>query len=293
MKIAVMPPPLAGVTSDPHWVVPYARHAERCGFEALVAIEHPLVVSTYTSSYPYNESGRMPLPDDTSIPDPIDLLAFVAGATTTLGLSTGVLILPVHQPVVLAKRLATLDVLSGGRLRLCVGLGWMREELEACWTEFSSRGRRADETIDAMRELWAESGPEGASFSGEFVAFANAHSYPKPAQRGGIPIHVGGTSQASKRRAAHRGDGWQPLGIGGDELRIAIADVRRQVEAAERDPVAFEITISGVAPKITDETVDKVAAMGVDRLIATAVATELDDALEELSSLARRVGLSA
>lgn len=287
-----MPPALGGVTSDPRWLVAYARHAEHCGFEALVAIEHPLVVSTYTSHYPYNESGRMPLPDDTPIPDPIDLLAFVAGTTTTLGLCTGVLVLPAHQPVVLAKRLATLDVLSGGRLRLCVGLGWMREELEACGTDFASRGRRADEMIDAMRVLWSESGPEGASFNGEFVSFANAHSYPKPARPEGIPIHIGGTSPASMRRAAQRGDGWQPLGIGGEELRNAMADMRRQLETSGRDPANFEISISGVAPKITAETIDKLASAGADRLIASSVATELEHALEELSALAGRIGLS-
>jgi probable F420-dependent oxidoreductase len=156
------------VTSNPDWIAPYARHAEACGFEAIVAIEHPLVVSSYSSRYPYDESGRMPLRDDSSIPDPLELLAFVAGVTTTLGISTGVLILPAHHPVVLAKRLATLDVLSKGRLRLCIGMGWMREELEACGTDFASRGRRADESIDVLRTLWADSGPAGASFSGEF-----------------------------------------------------------------------------------------------------------------------------
>jgi probable F420-dependent oxidoreductase len=291
MKIAVMPPARAGVTSDPNWVAAYAQHAERCGFEAFVAIEHPLVVSTYTSRYPYNESGRMPLPNDTAIPDPLDLLAFVSGVTNSLGLSTGVLVLPAHQPVVLAKRLATLDALSGGRLRLSVGLGWMREELEACGTDFDSRGRRADEMIDVMRVLWKESGPEGANFSGEFFTFANAHSYPKPVRPEGISIHVGGTSAASMRRAAQRGDGWQPLGIDGEELRNAAADMRKQVEVTGRDPAAFEITISDVAPKVTAQTIDDAAAMGVDRLIAMSLATELDDALEELSALAGRAGL--
>jgi probable F420-dependent oxidoreductase len=290
MKIAVMPPARAGVTSDPDWVAAYVRHSERCGFEAFVAIEHPLVVSTYTSRYPYNKSGRMPLPNDTPIPDPLDLLVFVAGVTDTLGLSTGVLVLPAHQPVVLAKRLATLDVLSGGRMRLSVGLGWMREELEACGTDFDSRGRRADEMIDAMRALWKECGPEGASFNGEFFTFANAHSYPKPTRPEGISIHVGGTSVASMRRAAQRGDGWQPLGIEGEELRVAVADVRKQVEATGRDPAAFEITISDVAPRVTAETIDDAAAMGVDRLIAMSIATDLDDALEELSALAGRGG---
>jgi probable F420-dependent oxidoreductase len=273
-------------------MVAWARHAERAGFEGLVVIEHPLVVSARTSRYPYHESGRMPLADDTPIPDPLDLLAFVAGATTTLGLSTGVLVLPAHHPVVLAKRLATLDVLSEGRLRVCVGLGWMREELEACGTDFDSRGRRADEMIDAMRVLWADTGPDGASFSGEFFSFAAAHSQPKPLRPGGVPIHVGGTSRASMRRAATRGQGWQPLGIAGDELRHAISEMRAQVEAAGRDPARFEITISTVGPKLAAEGVEEAATAGVDRLIAGMAATDLGEAVDELSSLASRVGLS-
>ena len=146
----------------------------------------------------------MPLPDDCAIPDPLDALAFVAGATTTLGLSTGVVVLPVHHPVVLAKRLATIDALSGGRLRLCVGLGWIREEIEACGVDFDSRGRRADEAIAVMRALWAPNRPEGTSFDGEFFRFDHAHSNPKPHQPPGIPVHIGGSTPASINRRAPR-----------------------------------------------------------------------------------------
>ena len=118
----------------------------------------------------------MPLANDCPIPDPIDLLTFVAACTTTLGLATGVLVMPAHNAVTLAKRLATLDSLSGGRVRLGVGVGWMREELEACGADFESRGRRLDESIDVLRTLWADSGPEGANFEGEFFRFSSAHS---------------------------------------------------------------------------------------------------------------------
>ncbi|MHB8682506.1 MAG: LLM class F420-dependent oxidoreductase [Acidimicrobiales bacterium] len=292
MKFAVMPPARAGVMADPQWMVAYARHAEALGFESVVTIEHPLVVSTYSSRYPYDSSGRMPLPDDCPIPDPLDLLAFVAGATETIGLATGVLVLPAHHPVTLAKRIATLDVLSGGRLRLHVGLGWMREELEACGVDFPSRGRRADEMIDAMRVLWADSGPAGARFAGEFVSFADAHSFPKPLQAGGVPIHIGGSTPASMRRAARRGQGWQPLGLTGDELARAITEVRRLTEEAGRDPVVLEITISGLARSITEETVEKVQAIGVDRLIASSMEPEIEAAKDVLAALAGRVGLA-
>ena len=291
MKIALLPPARAGVCADPDWVVAYAQHAEACGFEAIVAIEHPLVISTYASRYPYAESGRMPLPDDCPIPDPIDFLTFVAAHTSTLGLSTGVLVLPAHHPVVLAKRLATLDVLSGGRLRLCIGVGWMREELEACGTDFTTRGRRADESIDVMRALWADSGAEGASYKGEFFSFSNAHSHPKPRQPGGVPIHIGGHSPASIRRAAVRGDGWQPLGIGGEELRQALDRLRVEALAAGRDPAELEITVSTLATSVTPSTIEKMATLGVHRLVATTLEPELSAALDDVSALADRVGL--
>jgi len=144
MKFAVLPPVRAGVCADPDWMIGFARHAEDCGFESIVLVEHPVVVSDYTSRYPYASSGRMPLADDCRIPDPIDVLGFLAAVTTRLVLSTGVLVLPAHHPVIMAKRLATLDALSKGRVRLCIGVGWMREELEACGIDFASRGRRTD-----------------------------------------------------------------------------------------------------------------------------------------------------
>ena len=129
------------------------------------------------SVYPYDESGRVELSADCPVPDPVDLLAFLAGQTESLGLATGVLVLPNHHPVVLAKRVATLDALSGGRVRLCVGVGWLKEEIDACGAPFDSRGRRADEQLAVMRALW-EDRPEGASFHGEFFDFDDASAIP-------------------------------------------------------------------------------------------------------------------
>jgi probable F420-dependent oxidoreductase len=292
VKMAVLPPVRAGVCADPHWLVDFARHAEACGFESIVTVEHAVVVSGYTSRYPYAESGRMPLPDDCAVPDPLDTLAFLAGATTTLGLSTGVVVLPLHHPVVLAKRLATIDVLSGGRLRLCVGLGWMREEIEACGVDFDTRGRRADEQVAVMRALWAPSGPEGASFQGEFFGFHNAHSNPKPVRSSGIPVHIGGSTPASIRRAARLGDGWHPLGLSGDALTDALAVLHRETAAARRDPADVEVTLTALASSTTAETVEKVSKWGVGRLVVTCVRPDLGQAKDELSAVAERVGLS-
>jgi probable F420-dependent oxidoreductase len=292
LKLAALPPVRAGVCADPDWMAGFALHIESLGFESVVVVEHPLVIGTYTSRYPYAPSGRMPLPDDCAVPDPLDTLAFLAGVTATLGLATGVLVLPAHHPVVLAKRLATLDRLSKGRVRLCIGVGWMREELEACGVDFDSRGRRTDECIDVLRALWADTEPDGAFFEGEFFSFSHAHSHPKPPRPGGVPIHVGGHSPASIRRAARRGDGWQPLGLWGDELAAALQRLRLEVEAAGREPGALELTISALSTQATPETLDKLAALGVDRLVVTSAQADLSAARDEMSEVAARVGLS-
>src|ERR1700748_2783639 len=169
-KFAVVAPVAAGVTADPGWMAAFARHVEACGFESIIAVEHTVLATRYDSVYPYDPSGRVELASDCPVPDPLYVLAFLAAHTNRLGLATGVLVLPNHHPVVLAKRAATVDALSGGRLRLCVGVGWLKGEVAACGPEFDSRGRRADEQWGVLRALWADR-PQGASYHGEFFNF--------------------------------------------------------------------------------------------------------------------------
>lgn len=292
VKYAVIAPTAANVTADPAWMREWARHVEACGFESIVAVEHAVVMSSYDSEYPYDRSGKMELADDCEIPDPLDLLAFLAGATSTVGLATGVLVLPNHHPVVLAKRLATIDALSGGRLRVCVGMGWMREEIEACGVDFDSRGRRANEQLQVLRALWQDTAPAGASFDGEFFSFRNAMSYPKPAQAGGVPLHVGGHSKAAARRAGRYGDGLQPLGVAGDELRALVDLMRRTADEAGRDADALELSLGHLVSRIDQGRAEKLAAQGADRIVLAASPTaDLDEAKDELSACAERLGL--
>src|SRR6478736_5062543 len=192
----------------------FARHLEACGFESIIMAEHTVLVTEYTSVYPYDPSGRVEVAPECPVPDPLEMLAFLAGQTTTLGLATGVLVLPNHHPVMLAKRAATVDVLSGGRLRLCVGVGWLREEIEACGTEFQTRGRRADEQLAVLRALWDDQG-QGVTHHGEFFQFENVVCSPKPIAGKHLPVHIGGHSKAAARRAGRFGDGFQPLGVAG------------------------------------------------------------------------------
>src|SRR3984893_15905117 len=191
LKFGVVAPVAAGVTANPRWMAAFAQHLEACGFESLVAVEHTVLATRYDSVYPYDPSGRVELAADCPVPDPLDLLSYLAAHTDRLGLATGVLVLPNHHPVVLAKRAATVDALSGGRLRLCVGVGWLREEIQACGAAFDSRGRRADEQLTVLRALWADN-PQGASHHGEFFDFEDVMSYPKPVAGARLRIPICG-----------------------------------------------------------------------------------------------------
>src|SRR5213083_1747883 len=176
--------------TDPDQMVAVARHAEQCGFESFYFPEH-------IALYPGATVGPVTIPASTPVADPLECLAFVAAATERILLGTGVLQLPYHHPVTLAKRLATLDVLSKGRMRLLtVGLGALPGEAAAVGVDFATRGRRADEAIDVMRLLWA--GDErGVSFDGEFFSFSNLCSFPKPHNVQILPIHIGGSTRAA------------------------------------------------------------------------------------------------
>ena len=292
--LAVIPPVSVADFADPEWIGPIAREAERLGFESLVLPEHVVLAVEYTSRYPYSKSGRVPLPPDCVIPDPIDTLAYVAGITSTLGLATGLLVLPWHHPLPLAKRAATVDRLSGGRLRLGVGLGWMREEIEAGGVDFDSRGERADETIDAMRAVWNSDPTGGAQFEGRHFSFSGVQSFPRPVQSGGVPIEVGGTSPPAIRRAARRGDGWLSLGLRGDRLVEAMRTLADEATAAGRDPAAIEVTLSGVTTSATVDraTLEEAAALGARRVVINMMSAELAAALDELGQAADRAALT-
>ncbi|MGZ4516085.1 MAG: LLM class F420-dependent oxidoreductase [Mycobacterium sp.] len=293
MKVSVVAPVADGVTADPEWMVAFAGHLERCGFESVVVVEHTVLVTRYDSVYPYDSSGRVGLAADCPIPDPLDLLAFLAGHTTTLGLATGVLVLPNHHPVVLAKRAATVDALSGGRLRLCVGVGWLKEELEACGVDFDNRGRRADEQLAVLRALWADQ-PHGASYHGEFFSFDNVMCYPKPTARERLPIHIGGHSRAAARRAGRLGDGFQPLGVTGPHLASLIALLRDEASSAGRDPATLEVSLGHAVNKIDAERAGTLVDQGADRLVlAMPPTTDIEQAKDMLSACAQRLSLGS
>jgi probable F420-dependent oxidoreductase len=270
----------------------YAQQVELLGFESLSLVEHSVVISGYASRYPYDSSGRMAPADDCPIPDPIDVLSFVAATTEHLELATSVMVLPNHHPVVLAKRLATVDALSRGRVRLAVGVGWMREEIEACGGDFARRGRWTDESIEAMRLLWSETGPDGCDYMGTLIHFERAMSYPKPYQGRSIPIHIGGHSRAAATRAGRLGDGFQPLGVHGADLDGLLEIMRAAATATDRDPNRIQVTLTHSVDHITRDKVDALASRGVTRLNLVSPQTRvLNEALDHLHACADRLDL--
>jgi probable F420-dependent oxidoreductase len=271
--------------TDPELMVGAARRAEECGFESFYTSEH---IVTYPGAM---LPGYVALPPDLAVADPLTCLTYVAGATSTLMLGTAVLLVPYYQPVVLAKQLATIDVLSRGRMSLLtIGLGVLPGEAEAAGVDFATRGRRADEAIDVLRLLW-DGGVDGVSYQGEFFTMSAVCSFPKPQDGRILPIHVGGASLAAARRAGRRGDGYFPGGrLTAEQRAEQIAVMRAEAAEAGRDPEALEYTRWGQIG-MTAEDVQEQAGQGVTRLVVGPGSSDLSGMQAEISSFAERHGL--
>ena len=257
-----------GPFTQPGPAIEFAQAAEAAGFESLWTVEHVVVPSGYASPYPYDASGKMPGGEDFPIPDPLIWLTYLASATSTINLATGILILPQRNPVVLAKEVATLDHLSGGRVHLGIGVGWMKEEFDAIGVPFDERGRRTDDHVAAMRALWSQ---EKATHHGEFTQFDECISRPQPV-RGSVPIHIGGHTDIAARRAGRLGDGFFPGRGTHEELSRSFDIVRNEAKEHGRDPDAIEMTTGGngaVGGRALDE-VKALADIGVSRVILPA-----------------------
>lgn len=280
-----------GPLSRPEPAIELARFAEDAGFESLWTIEHVVIPAGYRSAYPYSEDGRFGWPEDLDYPDPVMWLATIAGATETIGLGTAIVILPQRNPVVLAKELATLDVMSGGRLLFGVGVGWLAEEFDSIGVPFDERAVRTDEAIEVLRCLWAD---HEATFDGRFHSFDRALMFPKPIQtvsgRPGIPVLVGGHSPAAARRAGRLGDGFFPARATPDDLGPLLDVVRHSAADHGRGPDEIEITAGNVFDL---ESARRFEDLGADRLMCPLMlpdlVTDLDEAKRRISTFVDEV----
>jgi probable F420-dependent oxidoreductase len=250
---------------------------EAAGFESVIAVEHVVIPTEYGTRYPYAPSGRLPGGIDTAWPDPLAWLTYVGAVTSRIRLITGVLVLPQRNPLVLAKHLATIDHLTGGRLELGIGVGWLREEFDALGIPFERRGARVDEYIEAMRALWDQ---DDASYEGAFVSFKGMSCNPKPTQ-GRVPVLVGGHSKAAIRRAGRLGDGFFPATGATLDVAEVIEAMHQEARAAGRDPASIKV-MSGCPDALPRSGKDPLtavatrAAAGVDRIALPLAAFQPD-----------------
>jgi probable F420-dependent oxidoreductase len=283
VKFGIIAPYAVGPVEEGRFAVAFAKMVEDLGFESLWVVEHVVMSVEYSSVYPYDPSGRSPFTAEVAQPDPLVWLSYVAATTERIRLATGVLIVPQRNPLILAKECASLDRLSGGRLELGIGVGWVREEAKALGVGFEDRGRRTDEYIEVMRTLWRE---PVASFHGEHVQFDGVVSRPHPVQEGGIPIVVGGHSKAAARRAGKYGNGFYPLGVTEEKLASLMEILRESAAGAGRDPCSIELTLLGMAD---GASADRNARLGAGRTVIAARSGDLRELGRELERYRREV----
>lgn len=251
-----------------------AQAADRAGIDRLVVSDH-VVYGENLDAYGRPElggtaGGRQPTGPDGHWLEPLTLLSAVAGLTSRVRLGTNILIAALRRPVVLAKSLATLDVLSDGRVDLGVGVGWQREEYEAAGLRFEGRGKLLDHTLSVVQTLWRE---RRAAFADDLLAFEAIHAMPKPRQPGGVPIWVSGTVKpAVARRIARFGAGWIPWGSAAADIASGIAEMRELVDAAGGDFGALQVVGTLRPVKGSDGAVDLAATMApVPELVGAGV----------------------
>ena len=270
---------------DAQALVGLATRAEALGFDSVWVHDH-----VFNVGHVFDRIGGRPYYE------PLTLLSFVAARTQRVRLGTSVLVLPYHNPIRLAKTAATLDVLSGGRLVMGIGVGAIENEMEAMGTAFKERGAFTDEAIDVMRALWSQEDPR---FDGRYSRFAGMKFSPKPLQKP-IPIVIGGVSRAAIRRAARIGDGWQPLGMSPDALAQGLAALREEARAAGRDVASIPVSIAlslaaartgrfalGTDPNEIAGHAKAFAALGVETLIVSGTTSDPGEARSAMEMVAR------
>ncbi len=248
------------VMAQPAAAVHLARCAEACGYDSVWSGEHvALNLDTDFSRY----GPKRPYGPRSNFLEPMSLLAAVGQATTTVRLGTGILIAPLRDPVILARAVTTVDVLSGGRLDLGVGVGWNEHEFVNVGASFSDRGRRTDEMLEVFAVLFGEESPE---FHGRFYDFGPIGFEPKPIQRPRPKTLIGGYSPAALRRAARYGDGWFGAGTA-DNVGSIVNELRVELQRAGRGDVPFEILLTAIEGAPSRDDLERLADQGVDRVV--------------------------
>jgi probable F420-dependent oxidoreductase len=285
----------AGPFTEPTTFKHLVTGAEANGFESIWSVEHVVIPDGFKSAYPYTSSGKLDTTGDVSLADPLLHLAYAASITTRIKFGTAVMILPQRNPLYVAKEVASLDRLSGGRMLLGIGSGWLAEEFGALQLDWKKRGLMTDEAIQSLRALWREN---LSSFNGKYFNFTAVRSFPKPVQAGGVPILVGGHSPAAVRRAAKFGDGFFPAvgelkGLSWEidaaafvRLRDLLKSLKTECEKIGRNYSKMEISVIGPADL---DTIKRLQDEGVSRVTIGPPAFEPDALRSGLEKIHRDI----
>ena len=303
--------PGRGPLATPDVVLKMATKADELRYSSIFVTDHVVLpVSSARSIYPYSPSGQFPGGARQDYLEPLTVMGWLAHATKRVRLGTSVLVVPYRNPLVAAKMLATIDVLSGGRVILGAGVGWLAEEFEALSAPaFDARGPVTDEYLSLMRCAWTE---DPLSFDGRHYQVKEVHALPKPRQSGGIPIWIGGHTDAAIRRAARLGDGWHPIGLRPpamllpDEFATKVQQLAGYAQAAGRDPGSITLTLrvpmlvrsprakapggdrplfQGVASEVRAD-IERYAELGVSHFVFDAVVPDPKDVLQNMERFA-------
>jgi len=292
MKLGVFCP-LASPVADTAFVRAFGETAERLGFDSLWVAEHVVLFDEYASKYPYAADGKIPARPTSGVLEPLTSLAYLAAVTSRIRLGTGILLVPQRNPVYTAKEAANVDWLSGGRLDLGVGVGWLAEEFRAVNVPWQRRGERTRSYIEVMRRLWLD---EVSEYKDEFYELPACRQFPKPVQKAGVPIHFGGESDAALQRVADVGQGWYGFNLEPDGVAERLARLDPMLAANGRKRGDVLISVSPYLREVTPQKLEAYRRAGAGQVILIAMARDraaitatLEKLAEQYLPVARRL----
>jgi len=230
-----------GPVATPEAIKTVAKKAEAMGYNSLWTVERLLWPIDPKTPYPVTPDGSLPEPYKYNL-DPLDVLTFAAAVTTKIRLGPSVLDIPYYNPVTLARRLSTIDILSKGRLNVGLGLGWSPDEMEATGADIKVRGARADEFIQVLKALWTT---DPSEFHGKFFSLSKSHINAKPVQKPHPPIYIAAFAPAALKRVASMADGWNPTGLSVEAMAQMFGAIKQMAEAAGRNPSELKMIVRG------------------------------------------------
>jgi len=282
MKLGVFLP-FATPLADGPFLRAVGEAAEGAGFHSLWVAEHVVLFDEYASKYPYSADGRIPAGGSSGILEPFSALSFLAACTSRIRLGTGICLVPQRNPVYTAKEAASVDWLSGGRLDLGVGVGWLAEEFRAVGVPFARRGERCISYLEVMKRLWCD---EVSEYKDEFYELPACRQYPKPVQKPHPPIHFGGESDAALRRVADAGQGWYGFNLEPDSLAERLRALDALLAKRSRTRADVQITVSPYLRQMSPAKLEAYRRAGADQVILFAFARDAAGARTTLAKLA-------